>query len=222
MNRLPRSTNPQPGPLEPGATQRPVTKSGSLCGYKQDPRLLEARQRAVIIAGRPGSGKDICANYLQGFLENVQVVNLGDIVRNQVARSGNVTRSLLQKKSIGLRKKFGADVIAALAIRAVDKSKRYVVFVGIRDIAEVRRVQKMFDTAVIAVYAPPKVRYTRLMERSRLDDTKDLKKLVARDADEDKWSRIDTVMEEADIRLDNSGSLALFKWRVKEVARSLR
>ena len=178
---------------------------------------------AIVIVGRPGSGKAVCAGYLKEFLPDTQIINLGSIVRERVlSEYGNTDRQTMQEASVGIRKALGKDIIAAMAVQMVDRCKKYAVFVGVRDIAELKRIQREFDTVIVAIQSPSRQRYDRLIKRNRSDDSKDVKQLAKRDVDEDTWSKIDAVIETADIKLMNDGTLTQLKTAVRQLAKTLQ
>jgi dephospho-CoA kinase len=196
-------------------------------GYGSAPILQAKKPRSIVIVGRPGSGKDVCASYFKELLPGTKIINLGDIVRGySLLKYGRVDRGSLQKASINIRELFGEDIVASLAIHSAGESKtktkpKWVLFNGLRDVAELRRIQEEFNTVVVAIDVPAVERYTRLARRDRKDDSRDVRRLIIRDADEDKWSKIDRLIEIADVTIENGGSLAQFKARIRDLAKTL-
>ena len=176
--------------------------------------------KIVGFVGMPGSGKSVAADVARDM--NIPVVVMGDVVREEAARRGlDPTDKNLGAVGNDLREREGPDAIAARCIARIRATEAPVVVVeGIRSRSEVdlfRRSSNGFS--LIEVFVPDEVRLTRIRSRGRSDDANesDLAKAVAdRDARELGWGTGEAIRA-ADLRIENSGSVAEFRGRVREV-----
>ena len=151
----------------------------------------------VGLAGMPGAGKSVVVNVAKDM--GYGVVVMGDVVREETVNRGlalnpeNVGRVMLE-----LRAEDGDGVIAKRCIPRIDKTKEGKVIVdGIRSLSEVEVFAKHYSNfMLIAVHASPEVRFQRLYQRRRSDDSADWKVFHERD------------MRELSVGLGNAISMA--------------
>lgn len=93
-----------------------------------------------------------------------------------------------------------------------------VVFDGVRSLAEVEEFKRLLGDSVyiVAVHSPPKIRYKRMIERLRSDDSKEISELIRRDREELKLG-IGEVIAMADYIITNDSNYEEFKRRCEEV-----
>ena len=171
--------------------------------------------------GLPGSGKGEAANVAEEA--GIPVVVMGDVIRAECRRRGLDPSEHHGRIAGVLREEEGDDAIAARTLprirEAVADSERDTVLVdGLRSTVELERFREAFgdDFTLVAVRAPFELRAERLDERGRDASDSDLEALRERDAREADLGLGET-LERADVEIDNSGTLAAFRSRVREV-----
>ena len=172
--------------------------------------------------GLPGSGKGEAANVAEAA--GIPVVVMGDVVRAECRRRGLDPAQHHGRMAGTLREEEGDDAIAARTLprirEAAAKSERgeTVVVDGLRSTVELERFREAFgdDFTLVAIRAPFELRAERLGERGRDDSDSDLEALRERDEREIDLGLGDT-LDRADVEIDNTGTLAAFRSRVREV-----
>lgn len=177
--------------------------------------------RVIGTVGLPGSGKGEAAAVAEAA--GVPVVVMGDVIR-EACRERDLDPAEHHGRIAGvLREEEGADAIAARTLprirEAVRESDQDVVVVdGLRSTVELETFREAFGESftLLAVRAPFELRADRLGNRGRDDSDVDLAALRERDAREIDLG-LDETMIRADVAIDNTGSLASFRDRVRAV-----
>ncbi|WP_418286211.1 AAA family ATPase [Halorubrum sp. DTA46] len=171
--------------------------------------------------GLPGSGKGEAANVAEEA--GIPVVVMGDVIRAECRRRGLDPAEHHGRMAGTLREEEGPDAIAARTLplirEAADETDRGTVLVdGLRSTVELQRFREAFgdDFTLVAIHAPFELRAERLDARGRDDSDSDLEALRERDAREIGLGLGDT-LERADVEIDNTGTLAAFRTRVREL-----
>jgi dephospho-CoA kinase len=171
--------------------------------------------------GLPGSGKGEAANVAEAA--DIPVVVMGDVIRAECRRRGLDPAEHHGRIAQALREEEGDDAIAARTLplirEAAAESDRDAVLVdGLRSTVELERFREAFgdDFTLVAIRAPFELRAERLDARGRDDSDSDLEALRERDEREIDLGLGDT-LERADVEIDNTGTLAAFRTRVREV-----
>ena len=138
---------------------------------------------AICVAGMPGSGKSLVSEAARRM--GLKVVVMGDAVREEALRRGlPLTRESLGELMLRLREELGPDAVARLCMSKVG-GEEVVVFEGVRSLAEVEFFRRAFDRVyVVAVHAPPRLRFERLKARGRSDDPSTWEEFTERDVRE--------------------------------------
>jgi dephospho-CoA kinase len=171
----------------------------------------------VAVCGMPGSGKGEFAAVLAE--QGVPVLSMGDMVRAEVKRQKlQESPGIFGEIAAQLRAAHGEDVLAVRLADAVDgllETNAIVLIEGMRGTAErtvfSQRWQEAFES--LAVEASPDVRFTRIQHRGRSEDG-DRGAFEVRDAREIGWG-LDTIILEADHRIDNNIGLDAFRENCK-------
>lgn len=184
--------------------------------YGEVKRTLAKKKIVVGVTGLPGSGKSTFTRIARemGF----PVVVMGDFVRMEAEKRGlEPTAENLGRLMVEIRREKGEDAIAKLTVEAVRGIDNPTVFIdGVRSLKEVEEFKKSFrDFRLIAVHAPEKVRFERLIRRLRSDDVTTIEKFRERDLRELKIGVGDTIAL-ADRIIENVGSKKEFKVKVKK------
>lgn len=173
--------------------------------------------------GLPGSGKGEAATVAADA--GIPVVVMGDVIRAECRRRGLDPAEHHGQVAVALREEEGDDAIAARTLPRIreaaaerDREDATVLVDGLRSTVELERFREAFgdDFTLVAVRAPFELRAERLDERGRDASDADLESLRERDARELDLGLGET-LDRADVEIDNTGSLAAFRARVREV-----
>lgn len=136
----------------------------------------------ILITGMPGSGKTTVAKMMgeKGF----PVVSMGDAVREEAEARGIGKRIFeMSRFMIELRKELGENAVAILVEKKIEKIDSSIIIVdGVRSLKEVEYFKSRgYSVTKVGVLSPTRLRYERLSNRNRPDDSKILKELEERD-----------------------------------------
>lgn len=136
------------------------------------------------VVGMPGAGKSIFSDAARSL--GIVTIRMGDIVFEETEKKGlSLTPDNVGQIAIELREKWGKDIVAKKVIEKIKtlrKKPSIVVIEGLRSPEEVATFRAFFDQfVIIAIHAPPTVRYRRLMARKREDDSISIDILKKRD-----------------------------------------
>lgn len=136
----------------------------------------------ILITGMPGSGKTTVAKIMgeMGF----PIVSMGNAVREEAEARG-LGKNIIEmsKFMIELRREFGESAVAILVDRKIEKIESDVIIVdGVRSLKEVEYFKsKGYFLTTVGVLSPARLRYSRLSNRNRPDDSKIIEELKERD-----------------------------------------
>ena len=175
--------------------------------------------KIIAFVGMPASGKGEAANLVQEM--GYQVVNMGDVIREEVGRSGlEPTDENLGGTGTKLRREEG---LAAVAKRCIPKLTSLDVDIaivdGVRNIEEVDLFKGEFgdDFLLINIDANDNDRLERIKKRGRADDKlMDEDALHIRDERELGWG-MDESIKRADLTIKNNDTVDEFREKVKKV-----
>lgn len=128
------------------------------------------KRKIMAIVGLPGSGKTEAINYLVKKLAWPKFY-LGDATFEEMARQGLAINEKNERKiREELRQKYGPACYALWAIKKIKKLKnnsQHILVESLYSWAEYLEFKKVFgdNFLTVAIYAPPKFRYTRLVKR---------------------------------------------------------
>ena len=182
--------------------------------------------KIVFIVGMAGSGKSIVADALvaQGFF----YVRFGQIVMDNIKEQGLEVNEKNEKEiREGLRKEHGMAAFAMLNIPKFDKflENSNVVGDGLYSWSEYKVLKEKYGDKmfVIAVYAPPQLRYERLAVRSAENDEKQRFRAISKeDAKKRDYAEIENVekggpVAMADFTIVNTGSVEELREKIKDI-----
>jgi dephospho-CoA kinase len=182
--------------------------------------------RIIGTVGLPGSGKGEVAAVARG--EGIPVVTMGDVIREAARERGLDPAEHHGEVAKALREEDGPTAIADRCVPAVEAAAEdadgdVVLVDGLRSPAEVERFVDAFgpDFLVLSVEAPFETRAERLLERDRDVTDRDREDLRAREERELGFG-MGEVMADADVTIENTGSLEAFRAAVAEVLRGER
>lgn len=133
----------------------------------------QAGNKIICVVGMPGSGKSIVSDELvdKGFA----YLRFGQITINKIKEEGLAINEKNEKKvREGFRKKYGMGAFAMLNVPKLNKllKKSNVVVDGLYSWSEYKTLKEKYGGSmyVLAVYAPPELRYERLKKRKIKND----------------------------------------------------
>ncbi len=182
---------------------------------KKSPRLIG-------LTGTNGAGKGEVALYLKR--KGYEIFSLSDLIREELRkRRMTMTRDDLIKMGNQLREKFGADILAR---RIMKKIKGKAVIDSIRNPEEVKYLKKKKGFILLAIDAPPRIRYERVKKRGREESVKSFKEFLKKEAEEMKdfknGQQLHSCIKLADIKIINDGSLENLYQKLEELLWNLR
>jgi dephospho-CoA kinase len=169
--------------------------------------------------GLPGSGKGEAAAVAREA--GVPVVTMGDVIREACRDRGLDPAEHHGDVARALREEEGPDAVAARSLPRVEAAlgdHETVLVDGLRAPVEVERFEAALgdEFRVVSVEAPFETRARRLADRGRDVSDADREALRDREARERSFG-MDEVMADADVRIENDGSLDAFRARVREL-----
>lgn len=173
--------------------------------------------RMIIVSGMPGSGKEELLSSARGL--GYPFVRMGDLVREYYSDRPEEDRELSMGEFAGKERSLhGSDIWARRAFERMSGSLFLVD--GCRSMDEVKAFRGLGETVIVAVHAPPGIRYERLVKRGREDAPSDIGEFMERDRRELSWG-VGEVISLCDRILDNSGTLEDFHNKASDLLRSL-
>ncbi len=147
--------------------------------------MSEVKPIIIGVTGLPAAGKGLFSDIAKqkGF----EIIVMGDVIREEVKKRGlSVTRENSNKVMIDLRKEYGPAVVAIKTIpyieEALKNGKKKILVDGLRSMHELKVFKKHYPSfEVISIHCPPKIRYQRILERHRNDDSKTWEAFEKRD-----------------------------------------
>jgi dephospho-CoA kinase len=164
----------------------------------------------------PGAGKSLVVDTARDL--GYAIVTMGDVVREQTRQRGlEPTPQNVGKVMLELRAEGGNFVIAKKCIPKIEEQASSKVLVdGLRSQFEADIFKEHFQKfTVVAVHAPPQIRFQRLSRRGRSDDPKMWEVFHERDMRE-LGVGLGTVIALSEKILVNDNSIEGFKFQVKE------
>lgn len=173
------------------------------------------------VTGTKASGKGIVTEILKekGFT----YTSTSDQVRKEATKRGlsNYTIKDLQDIGNDIRDKFGPEELVRRCLQELT-DKKDIVIDGIRNPGEIKEIKKM-GGIMIAVDAPVKMRFERLMARKRASDPQtleDFEKMEARDRgnkESDIGQQVDKCIEMSDHKIINDSTLETLKTKIEYI-----
>ena len=178
--------------------------------------------RVIGVVGMPASGKGEFSRIAQET--GIPVIVMGDMIRRAVQDAGLIPSDTnFGATANRLRAERGMDAIAQLCIPEIQKQSAPLVLVdGIRGDTEVALFRKNFPGfTLISIESSFENRLARIAARARSDDFTTADALHNRDTRELGWG-LGNALKEADVHLENEGTLAEFSDAVQHLLLRLR
>ncbi|MBN1222201.1 MAG: AAA family ATPase [Candidatus Aminicenantes bacterium] len=177
---------------------------------------MKKEANIIGLTGTNGAGKGEAADFFvrHGFAYH----SLSDLIRDELKNQGlESTRNNLIEMGNRLRIKYGADILAR---RAMEMVKGKTVIDSIRNPDEVSYLQRRNDFLLLAVDAPPEIRYERVTRRGRDESARSLQEFIAKEKVEmtgpDTGQQLERCMEMADFLVTNDGTLDAFHRKLEK------
>lgn len=181
--------------------------------------------KIICVVGMPGSGKSLISDELvkHGFL----YLRFGQITLDKVKELGlKPTEANERKIREDFREEYGMAAFAVLNMPKIDRllEKSNVVADGLYSWSEYKVLKEKYgdSMSVLAVYAPPKLRYERLENRSAKNDVAlRFRSFTREEAKSRDYAEIENLEKGgpivmADFTLVNTGTIEELKEKVKE------
>ncbi len=174
------------------------------------------RPRLIGLTGTNGAGKGEAALFFQG--QGFAIHSLSDVLREELAKKGEeITRDNLIRTGNALRRRYGADVLARRIMRRV---RGKAVIDSIRTPQEVAFLKKQQGFILLAIDAPPAVRFERIKRRGRDESASTLEAFRRKEQEEmtdrPDGQQIHRCLELADATIINDSTLDAFHRRLEE------
>lgn len=189
------------------------------------------RNKIVSIVGMPGSGKTTVADYFAKH--NFAYLRFGQIVIDEIKKRKLKLNEKNEKKiREEFRKKYGMAALAKLSIPKIDEllKKSNVVIDGLYSWSEYKLMKEKYKERmyVVAVFAPPKLRYQRLLKRKVKGDSKKRFRVLSKEeAKMRDFSEIENLekggpIAMADFTILNIGTTSELKKNVKKIISQIK
>lgn len=167
------------------------------------------------VSGLPGSGKALVSE--MAAERGAIIVSMGDIIREKAKERGEDSK----QTAVNLRKEFGDDIVSKLTVEKVKKieeegNEKLIIIEGIRSPHEVDMFKENFnDFIILSIFANATLRFERLRERKREDDSDDLEGFQKRDQNELGFG-IGTVISLSDKLIINESDFESYRKQLDE------
>jgi dephospho-CoA kinase len=170
------------------------------------------------LTGTNGSGKgEAAAFFVAG---GYAYFSLSDIIREKLAEDGlETSRDNLIRKGNELRRLDGADILARLVMAKV---RGKAVIDSIRNPKEIAYLKKQPGFILLAIDAPPALRFARVQKRGRDESSGTLEAFIRKEAEENgadpAAQQLRDCMALADATIVNDGTLEDLTRKLEELA----
>jgi len=188
--------------------------------------------KIIFIVGMTGSGKSIVSDEL--VANGLGFLRFGQITLDKI-KEQNLEINEANEKKIreGLREEYGMGAYAILNIPKFDELLKTssVVGDGLYSWSEYKILKEKYKDRmhVIAVYAPPQLRYERLEKRTmeQKDKTMRFRPLGAKQARSRDYAEIENIekggpIAMADFTLINTGTIEELKQKVRDILKEIK
>ena len=177
---------------------------------------MDADKLVIGLAGMPGSGKSVVVDMAREM--GYDIVVMGDVIRQETLKRGlELTPQNVGKVMLELRQESGNFVIAQKCIPKIKEQTSPKVLVdGLRSLFEADIFREHFAKfSLVAVYASPQTRFSRLTNRHRSDDPAEWRVFQERDMRE-LGVGLGNAIAMAELVIVNDNSFEHVKAKVKE------
>ncbi len=178
-----------------------------------------SKKKVIGIVGLPASGKSTAIKAVEDM---GKVITMGDVIRKETLNRGlEINSANLGDTALKLRKEFGETIIAVKCSELIKNLEEKVIFIdGIRSMKEVVYFQKFWEFPILAILCTDEIRYQRLKERGRADDSKNFQDIVERDKRERGFG-LDQVIKNAKYSVNNDDNIEILKQRTRDAIKRI-
>jgi len=171
--------------------------------------------KVIGFCGLPGSGKSTALIAIEDL---GRVITMGDVIRNEaINKHIELNNENLGKIAKELRERGGNAIVAEKSVEMIKNQTNKVVFVdGVRSISEIEVFRKYWKFPVIAIETTDELRFKRIKERARSDDSKTLIEIMKRDKRELEFG-LKEVINKANYKIMNDTSIEELKKITREI-----
>jgi len=161
------------------------------------------------LIGKICAGKGTIVKYLEQK-HGAASYRFSTMLRNLLARLYlPVSRENMQNMSTAIRQFFGEDIMAKVIAEDVKKDISNIIVVdGVRRVPDIKYLKEISGFKLVGILGDPETRYKRLLARKENagDEAKTYEDFLA-DHKKEADSQVPIVMAQADLEIDNNGSL---------------
>ncbi len=163
--------------------------------------------RLIGLTGTNGAGKGEVAAYFTK--KGYSYFSLSDIIREELQKAGKKeSRNSLIKMGNQLRENYGPDILAKRIMNIITSK---AIIDSIRNPKEIEYLKKQKKFILLAIDAPPELRYERVKKRGREESASTLQEFIKKEAEEmtnrEKAQQLQSCMKRADYFITNDSSL---------------
>ncbi|MCX8200169.1 MAG: dephospho-CoA kinase [Candidatus Micrarchaeota archaeon] len=180
----------------------------------------------ICITGMRGCGKTMFGDVARSMA--LPVYEMRSIVAGMMVAEGiEISNRNIREYAKSIREQFGKDIVAKKMIELIrkeNKPKDAIVIIGIRGMYEVRAFRESFgekNVVLLAIHAPPRIRYRRLLKKDMLLENKDSYEDFLWSDEMELGFGVAKAIALADIMIINDGTLDEYKEKCKEVIGSI-
>jgi len=171
---------------------------------------MRVKEKIIGLTGTNGSGKGVAAEFFMSH--GYAYLSLSDLIREELRKQNlEISRNNLIRMGNHLRKKYGADILARRTMKHV---RGKTIIDSIRNPQEVEYLQNQENFILLAIDAPPEVRYERVLTRGRDESAQTLEAFIAKEkeemTDQEKGQQLQRCMRMANHLILNEGTLEEF------------
>ncbi len=169
--------------------------------------------------GLAGAGK---SSALESIEYLGKIITMGDVIRKEVElRKLPHSSENLGMIAKDLRKMHGNDIIAKRCVELIRTSPSDVIFIdGLRSMSEVKIFRQIWKFPIISIIADKSIRYKRLLERGRDDDSLKIEVIQERDEREIKFG-LKEVIENSNYKIKNDSTIEVLQKKTVEIVQKI-
>jgi len=169
--------------------------------------------------GLAGAGKSSALESIKYF---GKTMTMGDVIRKEVElRKLPHSSENLGMIAKDLRRLYGNDIIARKCVELIKASPSDVIFIdGLRSMSEVNIFRQIWKFPIISIIADKSIRYKRLLERGREDDSLKIEVIQERDEREIKFG-LNEVIENSEYKIKNDSTIEVLQKKTIEIVQKI-
>ena len=172
------------------------------------------KRRLLVITGFPASGKSIASELCRK--RSIPHMEFSEALADFMHKTNLAEVLDLREIGLEIRRQKGNNAVAVLVRNLLEKKGLTEgVLIGARSHEEIEFLSKYYETTTLAIVSDRKVRYSRWISRGKSNDPRNEEECQKADAKEIEMG-IEKVVGNADIFIENNGSIAVLKKRLSK------